>query len=532
MRILLASPESGVWNSRKHIHMGLGYLAGALLAHGYDVDIWDSAVEEDLETLDRRLARDPFDVVGISAPTPLIVSAWEAAASAKKYGAITILGGPHLTLMPHESIQKPQVDLVVRGEAEQTIIEIMQVLERDSACPGQSRGNQGSGNQGIRDQGIGDRGIRSSRSLSPDSLSPDPLSPDSPTPTPRLFDPNAGWGDILGLSWRDLEGKIHHNPDRPLAGDLDAIPFPAHHLYKIERYTNLNPLTDGLDPDARAYTIVTSRGCPYKCTYCSKPITGDTWRGRSVENVIAEWRWLVEDLGATEIGVTDDIWNLDRERAKDLCRALIEAKLNHVPWVTIHGMKVNNTDQELFHLMKAAGCSRVGFGVENGDDWMLRHVIKKGQTVDMVRHAFGWAKNAGLQTMGFFIYGMPGETEASMEKTTQLALELDPDLAHFLMAAPFPGTEMWEILEKHGQVFSHNMDWSQIAIQEDKAHFAFGDLDKETIERKWHEAHRRFYLRPGRIARIVTRGDTWKRFPYYLRAAGSMLLGLGERKAA
>lgn len=485
MRILLSSPESGVWNSRKHIHMGLGYLAGALLAHGYEVDIWDAAVEEDIETLNQRLARDPYQVVGISAPTPLIVNAWEAAATAKSHGAVTILGGPHLTLMPHESMQKPQVDLVVRGEAEQTIVEIMHALERESG-----------------------------------------------TPTPHLFDPDAGWGDILGLSWRDLEGKIHHNPDRPLSGDVDAIPFPAHHLFKIERYTNLNPLTDGLEPEARAYTIVTSRGCPYKCTYCSKPITGDTWRGRSVENVIAEWRWLVEDLGATEIGVTDDIWNLDRDRAKDLCRALIDNKLNHVPWITIHGMKVNNTDQELFDLMKAAGCKRVGFGVENGDDWMLRHVIKKGQTVDMVRQAFRWAKKAKLQTMGFFIYGMPGETEESMEKTTKLALELNPDLAHFLMAAPFPGTEMWEILEQHGQVFSHNMDWSQIAIQDDQAHFAFGDLDKETIERKWHEAHRRFYLRPSRIARIVTRGDTWRRFPYYLKTAGSMLLGLGEREAA
>jgi len=485
MRILLSSPESGVWNSRKHIHMGLGYLAGALLAHGYEVDIWDAAVEEDIETLNQRLARDPYQVVGISAPTPLIVNAWEAAATAKSHGAVTILGGPHLTLMPHESMQKPQVDLVVRGEAEQTIVEIMHALERESG-----------------------------------------------TPPPHLFDPDAGWGDILGLSWRDLEGKIHHNPDRPLSGDVDAIPFPAHHLFKIERYTNLNPLTDGLEPEARAYTIVTSRGCPYKCTYCSKPITGDTWRGRSVENVIAEWRWLVEDLAATEIGVTDDIWNLDRDRAKDLCRALIDNKLNHVPWITIHGMKVNNTDQELFDLMKAAGCKRVGFGVENGDDWMLRHVIKKGQTVDMVRQAFRWAKKAKLQTMGFFIYGMPGETEESMEKTTQLALELNPDLAHFLMAAPFPGTEMWEILEQHGQVFSHNMDWSQIAIQDDQAHFAFGDLDKETIERKWHEAHRRFYLRPSRIARIVTRGDTWRRFPYYLKTAGSMLLGLGEREAA
>jgi radical SAM superfamily enzyme YgiQ (UPF0313 family) len=473
--------------------MGLGYLAGSLLAHGYECEIWDASVEADLETFEEKLTRDPFEVVCLSAPTPLITQAWEAAAIAKKHGVITILGGPHLTLMPHESMEKPQVDLVVRGEGEYTLIEIMRALEKELE--------------------IGDWRLISNLQS-------------------RLFDPRAGWGSILGLSWRNLDGKIVHNLDRPLPDDIDAIPFPAFQLFKVDRYTNLNPLTDGLDMNARAFTIVTSRGCPYKCTYCSKPITGDTWRGRSVENVIAEWNWLVKDLGATEIGITDDIWNLDKDRAKELCRALIKAKLNHVPWVTIHGMKVNNTDAELFQLMKQAGCKRVGFGVENGDDWMLRHVIKKGQTVDMVRQAFKWSKQAKLQTMGFFIFGMPGETEESMEKTIQLALELDPDLAHFMMAAPFPGTEMWETLKKHGDVFSDQMDWSQIAIQDDKAHFAFGDLTKETVERKWHEAHRRFYLRPKRIARIAVRKDTWQRFPYYLKTAANMLLGLGERQKA
>jgi radical SAM superfamily enzyme YgiQ (UPF0313 family) len=163
---------------------------------------------------------------------------------------------------------------------------------------------------------------------------------------------------------------------------------------------------------------------------------------------------------------------------------------------------------------------------------MLRHVIKKCQTVEMVRQAFKWSKEAKLQTMGFFIFGMPGETEESMEKTIQLALQLDPDLAHFMMAAPFPGTEMWETLKKHGDVFSDKMDWSQIAIQDDQAHFAFGDMTREIVERKWHEAHRRFYLRPKRIARIATRWDTWQRFPYYLKTAANMLLGLGERQKA
>jgi radical SAM superfamily enzyme YgiQ (UPF0313 family) len=479
--------------------MGLGYLAGSLLANGYEVEIWDASVESDRETLDEKLARDPFDVVGFSAPTPLINNAWESAAIAKSHGAITILGGPHLTLQPHESMQKNVVDLVVRGEGEKTIVEVMAALEKQ---------------------------FEIERQL------PAPENPKSKIENPKLFHPEAGWGQIPGLSWRDTDNKVQHNPDRLLADDIDAIPFPAHHLFKIDRYTNLNPLTDGLDMHARAYTIVTSRGCPYKCTYCSKPITGDTWRGRSVDNVLAEWEWLVNDLGATEIGVTDDIWNLDKERAKELCRGLIKARLNHVPWVTIHGMKVNNTDQELFSLMKAAGCKRVGFGVENGDDWMLRNVIKKGQTVEMVRSAFKYAKKAKLQTMGFFIFGMPGETEDSMEKTIKLALELDPDLAHFMMAAPFPGTEMWDTLVEHGHIVGEGVDWSELAIQENSAHFAFGDLQKETIERKWHEAHRRFYLRPKRIMRIATRKDTWQRFPYYIKTAANMLMGMGDRETA
>lgn len=197
--------------------------------------------------------------------------------------------------------------------------------------------------------------------------------------------------------------------------------MPAHHLFKIERYTNLQPLTDGLDPHARAYTIVTSRGCPFKCIFCSKPITGDTWRPRSVENVITEWRWLVKDLRATEIGVTDDIWNRDLGRAKELCRALIREGLNTVPWVTIHGMKVNYADPELFQLMKAAGARRVGFGVESGDEYILSRVVRKGQTLDQVRNAFRWAKAAGCRRWGSLFLACPRKPKRRW-KTIRFAL--------------------------------------------------------------------------------------------------------------
>jgi radical SAM superfamily enzyme YgiQ (UPF0313 family) len=457
--------------------MGLAYLAGSLRAGGHQVEIYDAGIET--VPLNDVMTNGRYDVVGISAPTPLIYEAWDVAAAAKRLGAVTILGGPHLTLMPQESMAKPQVDLVVTGEAEDTILEIMDALNRD---PGHAKEEDG----------------------------------------PRLFSAPV-WSNILGLWWRNSTGEVIGNPGRALRQDIDSIPFPAFDLFKIEQYTNLQPITDGLMKNPRSYTIVTSRGCPYQCSFCSKPITGNTWRPRSVENVIQEWRWLVEGLHAKEIGVTDDIWNLDMKRAKDLCRALIRERLNTVPWVTIHGMKVNHVDQELFQLMKQAGCKRVGFGVESGDDRILKYVIKKSQTKDMVRHAFKLCKQAGIQSMGFFILGMPTETEETMENTIKFAIELDPDLANFMIAAPYPGTKLWDIVQREGNVFSH--DWGDFAIQESKAHYEIGELKAELVERKWHQAYRRFYLRPARVWKRVTMLDTYRRLPNHIKNFSRFFMG-------
>jgi radical SAM superfamily enzyme YgiQ (UPF0313 family) len=246
--------------------------------------------------------------------------------------------------------------------------------------------------------------------------------------------------------------------------------------------------------------------------------------------VVAEWRWLVRDLHATEIGVTDDIWNLKLPRAKRLCRALVEENLNTAPWITVHGMKVNHADPELFHLMKAAGAKRVGFGVENGDPWMLKHVIRKSQTLDQVRNAFKWSKAAGLETMGFFIFGMPRETEESMEKTILLALELDPDLANFMLAAPFPGTDMWDLIESEGHVFANT--WRDLAIHDEKPRFTIydGQYDPELVMRKWREAYRRFYLRPSRIWQKVSNKRFWVELPTTLATAKRFFIGDKSQK--
>lgn len=471
MRVLLANPESKVWSSRKQIPLGLGYLAAVLRENGHEVAIFDSSVED--EPFGDFLDRTNFDMVGLTATTPLIYEAWAMAIEAKKRGKWTILGGAHLTIMPMESMEKPFVDFVAIGEAEDTLLELVTTLER-------------TGGKEI--------------------------------------------GDIAGLVWRDESGKAIMNRPRILDSEIDRYPFPAHDLFKIDNYTNLQPLTDGLDPNARSFIIMTSRGCPYKCNFCSKPVTGDTWRMRSVENVLAEWRWLVRDMRATEIGITDDIWNKDLKRAKELCRRLIEEGLNTVPWVTVHGMKVNHTDLELFQLMKAAGCKRVGFGVESGDEYILKKVIRKSQTLDMVRKAFKHAKAAGLQTMGFFIFGMPEETEETMNKTIAFALELDPELANFMIAAPFPGTPMYDLLEKHGNIFSE--DWHDFAIHDQQARFRIGELDPQLVEEKWHEAYRRFYLRPNRLLERLLSKDTWLNAPARLADARRMFFSAGKKENA
>jgi anaerobic magnesium-protoporphyrin IX monomethyl ester cyclase len=479
MRIILASPEAKVWSERKHIPLGLGYLAATLREGGHEPFIYDAAIED--APVERYIEEaeqqgKPYELIGITAATPLIGDAWQMAQTAKSYGLTTVLGGPHLTIMPRESLEPRHayVDYVFKGEAEHTFLELVDTLQAGR----------------------------------PVQLLP-------------------------GMHMRGRDGEIISDYSSPMIENLDSLPFPAHDLFKIDKYTNLQPLTDGLDRHARSFTILTSRGCPYKCTFCSKPVTGDTWRGRSVDNVVAEWRWLVRDLRASEIGVTDDIWNLKMDRAKELMRRLIAEGLNTVPWTTVHGMKVNHTDLELFQLMKAAGCKRVGFGVENGDPWMLRNVIRKGQTLDQVRAAFKNAKAAGLQTMGFFIFGMPNETEETMEATIQLALELDPDLANFMLAAPFPGTKMYDMIREGGEIFAN--DWPDYAIHEQRSRFTMNDgiYDSDLVVRKWRDAYRRFYLyRPKRVWEKMSKKSFWLDLPHTASNARRFFIGQNDQHGA
>jgi radical SAM superfamily enzyme YgiQ (UPF0313 family) len=471
VRILLVNPKSKLpIDTRTSPSLGLAYLAAIAERRGDQVRIYDGDIED--TPLEQTAGEFAPDLVGITANTTQITAAWRDAELIKRLvGVPVVLGGPHPTSLPEESAAKPLVDVVARGEGEATWLELLSMLDSDPAIQ---------------------------------------------NPKSKIGDP------IAGITYRNGDGVIISTPNRPplSAPQLDALPLPAWHLFKLDRYTNLQPTMDQVG--GPSLPILTSRGCPYRCSYCSQ-IGPRLWRARSVDSVVAEWRWLVQEQGAAEIGVLDDSFNINRKRVLDICGRLVDEGLNHVPWIMINGIRANLADAELLGAMKRAGCLRVAFGVESGNQAILDSVVDKHLTLDQVRAAFKAARTVGMETIGFFIIGMPGETEETMDDTIRFACELDPLVANFSIATPFPGTDMYEMVKARGRILAET--WDDFVFFEGKARFEMPGLPAELVERKWKEAYRRFYLRPKRIARTLARKETWLRLPRTVRMAWQTVVG-------
>ncbi len=479
MRVLLVNPRFHLpIDTRTSPHLGLAYLAAVSERRGDQVRVFDLDVEETPLTDFVREYRP--EIVGITSNTPQVKQGWLAARMIKSVADVPIVqGGPHVSALPEESAARPEIDVVVRGEGEATWIEICQTVERAKA-----------GNASFQSR--------------------------------DLLDPASGLlNDILGITYQTWDGKIVHNRNRPAMSDLDTLPFPAYHYFRMERYTSLQPTMDAVD-QGKSFSLMTSRGCPYRCTFCSQSVMAERWRARSPESVIKEWRHLVEDLGAQEIGVLDDSANIHRPRLHEISQRLIDGHLNHIPWILINGIRANLVDDELLQHMKNAGLKRLAFGVETGDAEILKSIDKR-VTHDQIRAAFKSAKKAGLETVGFFIIGLPGDTAQTMEKTIRLACELDPLVANFSMLTPYPGTSVWEQVHRNGGRMLVK-DWQDYVFFEGKARYEMGPTTAELQERKWREAYRRFYLRPHRIAGTLARRSTWQDLPRTIRMALKIVL--------
>ncbi len=497
MRVLLINPKSRLpIDVRTQPSLGLAYIGAVSRQRGDEPRVYDGDVET-IPLADVVREWRPH-VVGITANTTQIKSAWRAAAEVKAVDAAipVVLGGPHPSVLPAESVARPEVDIVVRGEGEETWRELCDVLQ-DAGCRVQDAGYR------MQDAGyrMQDAGYRMQ---------------DAEQTHASCIVHRASLEKVCGISYSDAAGQVVHNPDRPPIKDLDTLPFADYSLFRMSAYTNLQPTLDTVD-GAKSFSIMTSRGCPYRCSYCSQSIYPQRYRVRSPEHVVAEWRHLVRDLGAQEIGVLDDSFNIQRKRVHAICDLLIAEGLNHVPWIMINGIRANLADRDLLAHMKAAGCKRTAFGVESGNQAILDS-INKHLTLEQIRAAFRAAKEVGLETIGFFIIGLPGETEETMEETIRFAIELDPLVANFSMLTPFPGTRVHQQIQEGGGRLLVD-DWEDYAFFEGKARYEMGTVTAELQERKWHEAYRRFYMRPRRILQTLTRRQTWRDVPRVARMA-------------
>jgi len=220
---------------------------------------------------------------------------------------------------------------------------------------------------------------------------------------------------------------------RPYIQDLDLPPLP--------RLSSFSPPLSHYHPTPASYRrlpvgiLMTSRGCPFHCTFCDRSIFGNTTRFHSTERVLAEVEWMIRELGAKEIRFFDDTFTLKRDRAAEICAGLKDRGLN-IPWTCLTAVKA--VTPELLKKMKAAGCWQVLYGLESGDDKMLE-LLGKGNSVEANRDAVMWAHQARLEIRGDFIVGTPEETMESLEKTLKFTLESSLDYAHFNKFTPIPG---------------------------------------------------------------------------------------------
>jgi len=291
---------------------------------------------------------------------------------------------------------------------------------------------------------------------------------------------------MKGLVWR-RSGEIEVNPDRPFVADLDDLPVPLYELLPLQKY--LMPLING------PYCfVVTSRGCPAGCTYCIKHVSyGPTMRLRSPAKLLEEIRVLY-NLGVRHVHMYADLFTVNRDQVVGLCQAIIEAGLK-ITWTC--NSRVDFVDREMLQLMAKSGCYYIAWGLESASKEILAHA-RKGVDAERATQSLKWAREAGIRNWGYFIIGLPGETEQTIRETIAFSKGLPLDIALFHIAAPYPGTPFFHEVVKNGW-FRPGVRWEEVDMDESTV-LDYPHLRAEQLEYWQKRAFREWALRPGPIA--------------------------------
>jgi len=362
--------------------LGLGYLAAVLEKNSYKVDVIDCQVLKlSPEEFRSEISKRQPDIVGVTSSTLTYQSGLKLVKIAKQAcpNCITIAGGSHVTFWDDKALEEcPELDIVVRREGENTMLELVQRIEAGKS-----------------------------------------------------------YDDVLGITYRK-EGKITRNPDRPYIEDLDSLPFPARHLWPMEKFRDLEDVL----------YLATSRGCVYWCEFCTTVrMHGRKYRMRSPKNVVDELEFLNKTYGVSKFTFCDDAFTVDQPRTEELCREILNRGLK-IQWNC--GTRVDMITRDLLAKMKEAGCITVWFGVESGTQQVL-DAMKKGISPELTIKVLGWVRELGLKPVPNVILGFPGETKKSAWKTIKFVEKIAPDdVGFYNVATPFPGTPMYDMVKEKG----------------------------------------------------------------------------------
>lgn len=374
---------------------------------------------------------------------------------AKARGAKTIAFGTHVTPIPRETMRPyPALDFILLGEPDLTIRDLMDVLE------------------GKVDQ-------------RPENIQKIFDTHDPMYAPAYNEDGTVNMHKIKGLVWRNGD-EIVVNLTRPFIPNLDDMPLPMHQLLPWDKYRM--PLIKG------PFTfIVTSRGCPAGCTYCIKHVSYQfSVRLRSAENIMQEL-WMLKKMGLNNIHMYADLFTVNRDQVMELCQRMIDEKIN-LKWTC--NSRVDYVDEELLTMMGKAGNWLISWGIESGSEQILRHA-RKGAYPDKAARSLQWARNAGIKNWGYFIIGLPGETEETIRQTIDFSKGLPLDIALFHVAAPYPGTPFFFEVVKNGW-FRPGTRWEQVDMDKGTV-LDYEGLSAERLLYWQRRAFREWALRPGPI---------------------------------
>lgn len=277
--------------------------------------------------------------------------------------------------------------------------------------------------------------------------------------------------------------------------DIHALPMPARHLLPNHKYRYL------FSSHARIGTMITSRGCPFRCSFCDKSVGGSRWRARNAQEVVNELWYMKHELGIGFVNFYDDNFTLHRARVVDICNEILRRGLR-ISW-KCEG-RVDGVDLELLTLMKKAGCITVAYGVESGNPGSLA-LLRKDVSIEKSRRAFAYTREAGLRSLAYMILGVPGESVEDVQNSIRFCRELGADYVQFSTLTAMPGTDITA-------QFSSRMSVKN-PLDRDANRETLTDLSQEDLQRLMKEAWLGFYLRPRPIARLTidgVRSGSWK----------------------